>query len=160
MGRRGLELEAPVPGHEEVALVEAHPEHVVLDLGGVRHPFDIAWLPGEEETVAVDSPLGSRALRLAPRYVDPAAVAPAGALVAPMPGTIVHVAVEEGAVVEAGQVLLTLEAMKMEHAVTAPVSGPVASVAVAVGHQVDQDATLAIVDDGGTSATDDESEAR
>ncbi len=160
VSRRGLELETPVPGHEEVALVEARPERVVLDLGGVQHPFDIAWLPGDEEAVAVDSPLGSRALRLAPRYVDPTAEAPAGALVAPMPGTIVHVAVEEGDAVEAGQVLLTLEAMKMEHSVTAPVSGTVASVAVAVGQQVDQDATLAVVDDGSTETTDEESEAR
>ncbi|WP_068256038.1 ATP-binding protein [Janibacter corallicola] len=160
VGRDGLELEAPVTGHEDVALVEAHPEHVVLDLGGVRRSFDVAWLPGDEEAVAVDSPLGSRALRLEPRYVDPTAVAPAGALVAPMPGTIVHVAAEEGATVDAGQVLLTLEAMKMEHSVTAPVAGTVASVAVSVGQQVAQDTTLAIVDDGGSAATDDESEAR
>lgn len=147
LGRDGLELEVPPSSIGEVVLVESRPDHVVLDLDGVRRRFDVAWLPGEEESVVVDSALGSCELRLAPRFVDPSAVAPLGALVAPMPGTIVAVHVAEGDVVAQGQVLLVLEAMKMEHAVTAPAAGTVTRVAVATGQQVDQGSTLAVVED-------------
>ena len=148
-GRAGLELAAPLRSVEQVDLVAARPDHVVLDLDGVRRRFDVAWLPGEPETVVVDSPTGSATLRVLPRFVDPTAQAPAGALVSPMPGTIVHVGASAGDLVEAGQVLPTLEAMKMEHAVTAPAAGTLTHVAVAVGQQVDQGATLAVVDPDG-----------
>ena len=147
LGRDGLELEVPPSSIGEVVLAESRPDHVVLDLDGVRRRFDVVWLPGDEESVVVDSALGSCELRLAPRFVDPSALAPVGALVAPMPGTIVAVHVEEGDVVAQGQVLLVLEAMKMEHAVTAPAAGTVTRVAVATGQQVDQGSTLAVVDD-------------
>ena len=148
-GRDGLELATPLRSVERVGLVEARPERVVLDLDGVRRRFDVAWLPGEPETVVVDSPAGSATLRVLPRFVDPTAQAPAGALVSPMPGTIVHVGASAGDLVEAGQVLLTLEAMKMEHAVTAPAAGTLTHVAVTVGQQVDQGAMLAVVDPDG-----------
>jgi propionyl-CoA carboxylase alpha chain len=58
------------------------------------------------------------------------------------------VEVAEGDAVVAGQVLLVLEAMKMEHPVTAPVSGTVREVAVAAGQQVDGGQVLAVVDQG------------
>ena len=58
-----------------------------------------------------------------------------------MPGTVVRIAVEVGAAVAAGQPLLWLEAMKMEHAVRAPVAGVVAELPVAVGQQVAQGTT-------------------
>jgi acetyl/propionyl-CoA carboxylase alpha subunit len=56
--------------------------------------------------------------------------------VAPMPGSVVGVHVHPGARVEAGGLLVTLEAMKMEHAVTAPAAGVVEAVLVRVGEQV------------------------
>ncbi|KRE38323.1 acetyl/propionyl-CoA carboxylase subuit alpha [Janibacter sp. Soil728] len=160
VGRGGLELESPPSSVDRVALVEATPEDVVLDLDGVRRRFAVAWLPGDEELVVVDSPLGSRTLRLLPRYVDPAARAPAGALVAPMPGTIIAVHVAEGDLVEAGAAMLTLEAMKMEHTITAPAPGTVAHVAAVVGQQVDQGATLAVVSDETTPDNDERDAAR
>jgi biotin carboxyl carrier protein len=58
------------------------------------------------------------------------------AIRAPMPGTVLAVRVAEGDAVEAGQTLVTLEAMKMENAVTAPSNGTVARVHVAPGQQV------------------------
>ena len=156
VGRDGLELESPPSSVGPVALVEAHADDVVLDLDGVRRRFAVAWLPGDEESVVVDSPLGSRTLRLLPRFVDPTAQAPAGVLVAPMPGTITSVHVAEGDVVESGQPMLTLEAMKMEHAVAAPAAGTVIHVAAAVGQQVDQGATLAVVGNDATGSDTDE----
>jgi acetyl-CoA/propionyl-CoA carboxylase biotin carboxyl carrier protein len=56
-------------------------------------------------------------------------------LTSPMPGAVVAVSVDDGAEVEAGAVVVTVEAMKMEHAMTAPVEG-VVELLVAVGDQV------------------------
>jgi len=59
-----------------------------------------------------------------------------GEVLAPMPGAVLAVHVEVGAVVESGDPLVTLEAMKMEHVVTAPGPGTVAEVAVRSAQQV------------------------
>ncbi len=65
-----------------------------------------------------------------------------GSLTAPMPGTVIGIAVAAGDAVESGQTLVTLEAMKMEYTVTAPGCGVVESVLVAVGEQVADGAEL------------------
>jgi acetyl/propionyl-CoA carboxylase alpha subunit len=59
-----------------------------------------------------------------------------GAIRTPMPGRIVKVAVQAGARVKAGEVLVVLEAMKMEHALTTPVDGEVVEVSISEGDQV------------------------
>jgi biotin carboxyl carrier protein len=66
-----------------------------------------------------------------------------------MPGKVVSVRVAPGDEVEPGQVLVVLEAMKMEHQVTAPEAGVVSEVLVAVGEQVENGALLVVVDAGG-----------
>ena len=58
-----------------------------------------------------------------------------GAVMAPLTGRIVEVAVREGDTVQAGQRLLVLEAMKMEHTLTAPLAGTVAEVRAQTGGQ-------------------------
>jgi propionyl-CoA carboxylase alpha chain len=63
-----------------------------------------------------------------------------------MPGAVLRVAVEPGQAVTAGDVVLVLEAMKMEHPVTAPADGVVAELAVGVGSQVDAGQVLAVVE--------------
>ena len=65
---------------------------------------------------------------------------------APMPGKVIKLAVAEGAEVEAGDVLVVLEAMKMEHELTAPSAGTVAELRVAEGDQVESGAPLAVVE--------------
>lgn len=85
------------------------------------------------------------ALRLLPRFPDKSLEVPEGGCVAPMPGKIVEVRVSEGDAVEAGQVLLIMEAMKMEHTVTAPREGTIEHVSVRAGEQVDADALLVVV---------------
>jgi propionyl-CoA carboxylase alpha chain len=138
-GRDGVEID----GRDGVTLISASGSEVVLELDGVRRAFDVARF---DDRVAVDGALGSAELRVLPRFTDPSAQLPAGALVAPMPGTVIRVAVSAGSPVVAGQPLVWLEAMKMEHVVQAPVAGIVTEVPVAVGQQVAQGTPLAVVD--------------
>ena len=65
-----------------------------------------------------------------------------GAIIAPMPGKVIAVDVSEGQAVTAGQRLMVLEAMKMEHAVAAPFDGRVEGLAVTAGGQVQVEAVL------------------
>jgi acetyl/propionyl-CoA carboxylase alpha subunit len=65
-----------------------------------------------------------------------------GAIRAPMPGKIIALQAQAGATVVKGQALITVEAMKMEHTLTAPFDGTVGDVAFAVGQQVSEGTTL------------------
>ncbi|MFJ9778705.1 acetyl/propionyl/methylcrotonyl-CoA carboxylase subunit alpha [Amycolatopsis sp. NPDC101161] len=126
----------------EAELVSAEAGRVVLDIGGVRRAFDVARHDGVSY---VDSALGSVALKAEPRFADPDAALAAGSLVAPMPGTVVRLAVQAGDPVKAGDPLLWLEAMKMEHRIAAPADGVVAELPVTVGQQVEVGTILAVV---------------
>ena len=70
-----------------------------------------------------------------------------GVLRSPMPGTVLAVKTAEGDLVEAGQPLVVVEAMKMEHTVTAPLAGVVAKLPVRAGAQVALDAVLAVIEE-------------
>ena len=103
--------------------------------------------PDEAEVpVDVDGPLGHVRLVALPRYPVAGGVAGAGSLTAPMPGVVARVDAAEGASVIAGQPLLVLEAMKMEHPLLAPVAGTVTSLLVAAGQQVTTGAVLAVIE--------------
>ncbi|QZD92019.1 acetyl/propionyl/methylcrotonyl-CoA carboxylase subunit alpha [Qipengyuania xiapuensis] len=69
-----------------------------------------------------------------------------GAILAPMPGKVIAVDVAEGDTVTAGQRLMVLEAMKMEHALTAPFDGTVTELSASQGAQVQVEAVLAVVE--------------
>lgn len=83
---------------------------------------------------------------------DAKAGAATGQVVTPMPGKVVKVLVANGQSVAAGQQLLVLEAMKMEHAVVAPRAGTVAGLAVRAGSQVDDGQVLLAVEPQGGGA--------
>ena len=134
--RAGLEA---LPG---VRLLTATPEDVVLEVDGVQRHFEIATYP---EMVCVDSPLGAVTLVPIGRFRDAGPPVPAGSLLAPMPGTVVRIAVKRGDVVQHGQPLLWLEAMKMEHVIAAPHPGVVAELRVDAGQQVDVGTLLAVI---------------
>ena len=94
----------------------------------------------------VTGPLtGSATLRERSRFPDPDAEAVEGGLVAPMPGKVLLVDVQPGDRVAAGQVLVVMEAMKMEHQITAPADGEVSEVRAAVGDQVDNGELLVVI---------------
>jgi propionyl-CoA carboxylase alpha chain len=130
-------------GFADVRLLSASPEQVVLELAGVRRRFEVARYCG---LVCLDSALGPVSLIPVRRFPDPSAQPPAGSLVAPMPGAIVRIAVETGEAVVAGQPLLWLEAMKMEHPILAPAAGTVTELPVTVGQQVELGSVLAILE--------------
>ena len=117
---------------------------IVLEQDGVRTSFDVS-IAGD--AVDVDWPGGHVALRVRPRFVDPADAVATGSLLAPMPGTVVSVAVEPGQQVEAGQPVLVLEAMKMQHRVSAPYAGTVTEIDVKPGQQVASGEVLAVVEE-------------
>jgi acetyl/propionyl-CoA carboxylase alpha subunit len=85
-------------------------------------------------------------LHALPRFPDRDADAAADGCVAPMPGKILKVLVEKGAAVKAGETLVVMEAMKMEHAVKAPHDGVATDVRAKVGEQVDGGALLVVVE--------------
>jgi propionyl-CoA carboxylase alpha chain len=124
------------------AIVSYGPGQVTLDTGGVRHRFEVARYDG---AVWVDSPLGSVRLTPLPRLPEPGPASQPGSLVAPMPGSVVRVEAAEGAAIAAGQPILVIEAMKMEHPIVAPAAGLLAKLRVAPGDQVAAGDVLAIV---------------
>jgi pyruvate carboxylase subunit A/propionyl-CoA carboxylase alpha chain len=140
--RAGVEL----PGHDGVTMVTAQHDRVVLAVDGVERPFDVARY-GEQ--IFVDSPLGPVQLVALPRFPDPDAAVAQGSLLAPMPGSVLRVGAAVGDTVTAGQPLIWLEAMKMEHTVTAPSDGVLAELNVEAGQQVEVGAVLARVDTEG-----------
>jgi propionyl-CoA carboxylase alpha chain len=94
----------------------------------------------------VDGPSGYVRFVEHSRFPTPEADDVPGSLHAPMPGRVVRVVVAEGDRVIEGQVLLVMEAMKMEHSLRSPQVGKVASVRVAAGDQVMADQILVVVE--------------
>ncbi|MEU2682930.1 biotin carboxylase N-terminal domain-containing protein [Streptomyces hygroscopicus] len=130
-------------GFPGVRVLSADPGRVALEVAGVRRTFEVTAY-GDRRYV--DTPRGGHAFTALPRFPDPTARTEPGSLLAPMPGTVVRVAeVAVGDRVEAGQSLLWLEAMKMEHRVTAPTAGVLTALHAAAGRQVEVGALLAVV---------------
>ena len=122
--------------------VDVHTDAVTLEVDGltsravVRILADRTWVnssEGQSEWVEV------------PRFVVPGAAAAGGGPMAPVPGRVVAVLVGAGDAVEAGQTLVVMEAMKMEHKIVAVESGVVAEVRCSVGDQVDAHQVLVVV---------------
>ncbi len=135
----------------DIRLLDVEPGRVTLEVDGIRWSTDVlidrSTLPGTRD-IHVDGPLGYVRLREVPRFVDPADAVASGSLLAPMPGTVVSVAVTEGDRLEAGETVLVLEAMKMQHTVSAPHAGVVTEIDVNPGAQVASGDVLAVVSEG------------
>ncbi len=94
------------------------------------------------DEVFVDDGVHSSAWTVVPRFADHSADASGHGAVTPVPGTITAVQVAAGDAVRAGDVLVVLEAMKMEHRILADVDGVVLRVLVEVGQSVDAHALV------------------
>ena len=137
-----------VPYREAFALagdeldVEAHVSHstgarealATVSVAGVAARCSVSRY-GDE--VFVDDGLHSSVWTVLPRFADHSADGAGHGAVTPVPGTIVAVEVEAGDVVTVGQVLVVLEAMKMEHRILADLDGVIARVLVETGQSVD-----------------------
>jgi propionyl-CoA carboxylase alpha chain len=149
---RGVERDdAGMPGmldladpdaHPPVAVVAATPERVSLDVTGIRVDFTINRVG---DASYVDSTEGSVTLVELPRFPAAETAVAEGSLLAPLPGAVSRVLVVPGQRVAAGDLLLTLEAMKLEHPVHAPSAGIVAELPVSAGAQVETGAVLAVI---------------
>ena len=142
--RTGLDL----PDDPDVSLVSATPAGVVLTDAGVATAFDVARY-GDE--IYVDSPHGCVRFTVAPRFPEATSAERQGSLLAPMPGAVVRLGAGLGDTVTAGQPLVWLEAMKMEHIIASPAAGVLTELSVTVGQQVGVGAVLARVETQGGS---------
>jgi len=106
--------------------------------------------------IVIQSRHGDVELVVRPRFELPGSGLSSGGLVAPMPGKVIDLRVQVGQTVSAGETLLVLEAMKMEHPIKAPQDGVVVEVRVAAGDQVENGALLLVVEaTGGERARED-----
>src|SRR4051812_27193386 len=133
----------------DVVLHASAPDVVDLTVDGVRRRCHVLL---DGDVADVDSPLGASTHRIVPRFSDPAAVLAAGSLTAPMPGSVVRVLVAAGDTATAGQTLVELEAMKMEHAIHAPAAGVVSELRGQPGQQVDAGSVPVVVAETTTDA--------
>jgi glutaconyl-CoA/methylmalonyl-CoA decarboxylase subunit gamma len=132
--------------HVDIPDPGATPLRVIVD----GEPFDVGIVG--TELVAAPAPL-AEALRPAPlpalprvnalQPIAPSAAYAGGDIVAPMPGTILSIAVTVGQQIEAGHVVCVLEAMKMKNPIRAIHSGAVTEIAVQAGQTVAHGALLA-----------------
>jgi acetyl/propionyl-CoA carboxylase alpha subunit len=125
-----------------VLLHSCTPDLADLTVDGIRR---VVRVDRDGATRYADSSLGASVLAERPRFPLPEEDVTAGSLVAPMPGTVVRVQAAPGDGVAAGQVLVVLEAMKMEHSVRSPRDGTVAEVRVSAGQAVDSGTVLAVL---------------
>jgi propionyl-CoA carboxylase alpha chain len=120
-------------------------DEVVLDIDGRRLRFALT-LAGD--TWLIHGPAGDVGLVEQPQFPDLHEQIVSGGLVAPMPGNVLATHIDVGDTVTAGQLLLVLEAMKMEHRISAPGDGVVVELRVAEGDQVANGELLIVLSDG------------
>jgi len=159
------EAAGPEPGGQSGSGADPPPEHVAadgeapglveivstgggwieFDDGGQRHRRHVFARDGR---VWVQGPDGDVELLAVPRFPEAGnGEGVTGGLAAPMPGTVLAVHVAAGDTVAGGQLLMIVEAMKMEHRITAPRAGTVREIRAAPGDQVAAGDLLAVLDD-------------
>ncbi len=142
---------AAAPAQDESELVAVMMAAVAEESGMPMGSFqitNIAPAVAAAPAVAIPAPVAAPAPAPAPVAAAPTAAAPAAgetAVKSPMPGNIFKVECSVGQTVNAGDVLVVLEAMKMEIEVSAPVAGTVKAVAASVGTAVNTDDLLVTI---------------
>ena len=125
----------------------------VVTLNGKNYEVEVneteAVVTNVSDAVYAPAPVASPAPAAAPAPAAPAApqaVSASGTqIVAPMPGSIVNINVSAGQAVKAGDVLIILEAMKMENDITAPCDGVVKQIVTSKGATVNTDDVLLVI---------------
>lgn len=149
---------------EEIVWSESHPQddpltvaeadvYLRLEHDGVRKRSRVTLIPPvagdeyEQTAVVRIANVPTTSVTLPPRFVNPATQVAAGSSVAPLPGTVITIDVALGDAVEEGQTLAIIEAMKMEHKITAGQAGTVAQILVNTGDSVTAGQALVVIDD-------------
>ena len=112
----------------------------VEEIGGVSAPA-----PAARPAAAPAPAVAPKAAAPKPAAAPKAAPAGGNSITAPMPGTILDIKVKEGDTVKSGQVLVILEAMKMENEIMAPADGKVVSIQVVKGASVNAGDVLVVL---------------
>ena len=146
LGSEGAHITVGGEAIEVTGLVGCEAQRVGLEVDGVLRWYDINRVGG---TQYVDGPAGLSRLVEKERFPAPAVAEQSGSLQAPMPGRVIEVSPQVGDWVEKGQVLVVMEAMKMEHGLRAPHAGKVVSVLASPGEQVESGQVLVVMEEKG-----------
>ncbi len=138
-------------GDRRYAMARLGDGSVDVEVDGVQRRFEVSVWPGSGQVrVTVDGVEGAVDLIEASRSRPPATTIASGSLTAPVPGRVVAVLAEPGAVVTAGDALVVVESMKLEHTICAVEPGTVTAIA-GVGDVVASGQVVAVVEPGQVS---------
>lgn len=128
----------------KIGIIHSADEYGIdAEFNGKRHYSRITI---KDSNILVHMPYGDVNLEIKPRFVMPGSENIQGSLSAPMPGKVIALNVKKGSKVKAGDVLVILEAMKMEHSIKALEDGVVSKILISKNDQVENGAPLMIVD--------------
>ena len=117
-------------------------ESIDVMFDGKRH---ISKITSSKNNILVHMPYGDVMLNVKPKFTLPGLEVATGGLVAPMPGKVIDIKVKKGKKVKAGDTLVILEAMKMEHSIKAAEDGVVSELLISINDQVENGALLMVV---------------
>ena len=122
-----------------------HCDSFGIDIQIGSHRF-YAHITEAGSEIFINMPFGDVNASVLPRFIEPGNDIPEGGLIAPMPGKVIDVKVKKGSKVKAGDTLVIIEAMKMEHSIKATETGKIAKVMIQLNDQVDNGATLLVLE--------------
>ena len=128
--------------NKEAFIYSSDEDGIDMIFGGKRHYSRVTV---SKNNILVHMPFGDVMLQLKPRFKMPGTEVTIGGLTAPMPGKVIDVKVKKGKKVKAGDTLVILEAMKMEHSIKASEDGTVSELLISVNDQVENGALLMVV---------------
>ena len=127
---------------KEACIYKKDNDGIDLIFDGKRHYSRVTL---SNNNILVHMPFGDVMLKVKPRFKEPGTEKTIGGLVAPMPGKVIDIKVKKGKKVKAGETLVILEAMKMEHSIKAAEDGKVSELLISINDQVENGALLMVV---------------
>ena len=128
--------------NKEAYIYSCDEDGIDMIFDGKRHYSRVTT---SKNNILVHMPFGDVMLKSKPRFKMPGTEVTIGGLIAPMPGKVIDVKVKKGKRVKAGDTLVILEAMKMEHSIKAAEDGTVSELLISVNDQVENGALLMVV---------------
>ena len=128
--------------NKEAFIYSSDEDGIDMIFDGKRHYSRVTV---SKNNILVHMPFGDVMLQFKPRFKMPGTEVTIGGLIAPMPGKVIDVKVKKGKKVKAGDTLVILEAMKMEHSIKASEDGTVSELLISVNDQVENGALLMVV---------------